>query len=198
MSNDIYERLLEKCGPILRNGQSDRGVPAFAVASEAAASPPNSPSVDEESNSGGSDAEQQQPVVKGILKKSPIVLKLSLGSSRRSGEGAVRSRDPEARGAAARDTDTDDSDHGEQRKKEDDVPPAVRNLLQCDLCSSSFPLLMALKQHKRQVSFFDAIHLPGDLAYFFAARIKLTYLDYAPPCHPWNFFKTIFLILNNL
>jgi hypothetical protein len=117
MSNEMYERLLERCGPILRRGST--------------ASTPLVEDVTNNYNSSSTD-QQQAPPPKGILKKSPLVLKLKVG-------GPVTS-----------------SHHAEPLPEGDDdkVEDDEHNRLVCDLCHSAFRHSMALKQHKRFVTFF--------------------------------------------
>ncbi len=92
--------LLEKCGPVLR-GCRQHSTPSTAVAGSAEPVPP----------------------LKGILKKPPLVVKLSVPPS------VV--------------------DTGTKGESEDEEYGEMTTSHHCDLCSSSFKYAMALKQHKR-------------------------------------------------
>jgi hypothetical protein len=100
MSDEVFEMLLEKCGPVLR-GCRQHGTPNTAVAGSAEPVPP----------------------LKGILKKPPLLVKLTV-PSRVVGTGTKGEFEAEERGEMSTSHD-------------------------CDLCSSSFKYAMALKQHKR-------------------------------------------------
>jgi hypothetical protein len=100
MSDEVFEMLLEKCGPVLR-GCRQHSTSNTAVVESADPVPP----------------------LKGILKKPPLVVKLSVPPSV-VGKGTEGEFEGEEGGEMST------SHH-------------------CDLCSSSFKYAMALKQHKR-------------------------------------------------
>jgi hypothetical protein len=100
MSDEVFEMLLEKCGPVLR-GCRQHSTPNTAVAGSA----------------------EPVPLLKGILKKPPLVVKLSVP--------------PSVVGTG---------NEGEFEGKEREEMSTSHH---CDLCSCSFKYAMALKQHKR-------------------------------------------------
>jgi hypothetical protein len=113
MRNEIYERLLEKCGPIIRGGRR------IVAATSDGEGPPRS--------------NYSKPSVKGILKKTPLVVKLKFGGGEDLNTG------------------------GQQADQEEERAGKKARLLQCDLCNLSFPLTMALKQHVRYRTIYSII-----------------------------------------
>ncbi len=129
MRNEVYERLLEKCGPILRGSCEQR--------SRSSPEAPESTT----SISAGVEYSGRPPPVKGILKKSPLKLRLNL--KRPSG--------PESgcNGDADEEKEADTRYHNQKEGEVGGVQLAVGNRLICDLCCQTFPHSMALKQHKK-------------------------------------------------